>query len=331
MVSTLVIAFFATQVDPHDLRQAMISADYVYVLPTIGLLLLGLITRALRWHILLDRGLTPIRAFSIMNVAYLVNGVLPLRIGELARIYLASRVDPPVKPLKSASTIITERLLDLLAVIVMALFSLSVAPLPEQIQNIALIMGPTAVVGFGILIILARYRQFTEQAITWSEQRIRILKRLPLHTLSQQFLDGLAPLTRWNTLFLAIGLTILSWGISAWAGYVLMYAFYETASWATTFLYIAAAAFAIAVPAIPGNVGTYEGAILLALNATGYTAYTASQIDGTALSFAVMVHAVNLFVHAATGIVGFMQEGISLQQLSHEVNQMQQQVQQDAG
>jgi uncharacterized membrane protein YbhN (UPF0104 family) len=102
------------------------------------------------------------------------------------------------------------------------------------------------------------------------------------------------------------------------AGYVLMFAFFEQASLTATMLYIAAAAFAIALPAVPGNIGTYEASILLALVAMGY------EQSSTAIAFAVMVHTVNVFVHAATGIVGFIQEGISLGQLSQGVRQMQQ-------
>jgi uncharacterized membrane protein YbhN (UPF0104 family) len=99
------------------------------------------------------------------------------------------------------------------------------------------------------------------------------------------------------------------------AGYVLMYAFFDEASLAATMLYIAAAAFAIALPAVPGNLGTYEASILLALTAMGY------EQSSSAIAFAVMVHAVNVFVHATTGVFGFIQEGISLTQLSQGVRQ----------
>ncbi|MBC8098981.1 MAG: flippase-like domain-containing protein, partial [Armatimonadetes bacterium] len=42
----------------------------------------GLGVRAVRWRILLSGGLPLVRAFHILNIAYLVNGVLPLRAGE---------------------------------------------------------------------------------------------------------------------------------------------------------------------------------------------------------------------------------------------------------
>jgi uncharacterized protein (TIRG00374 family) len=323
-ISLLAVWFFYTQVDGTQLVASLRSANYVFVVPCLVFLLLGLVTRALRWRTLLDGGLPLMRAFSIMNVAYLVNSVLPLRIGEVARAYLATRAKPPVPVMKSASTIITERLLDLMAVIIMALFSLTVAPLPAQVQTIAKVLGPLAVAGFGTLVLLAAHREFTERLLGTIVERIPVLRRLNIETLAAHFLDGLAPLAQPRKLVSAVLLTALSWALSAVAGYILMFAFYEQASWATTFLYIAAAAFAIAVPAVPGNVGTYEAAILLALNTTGYAAYSAGQLDGTALSFAVMVHAVNLLVHVGTGIIGFVQEGVTFQQVSQGVKQIQQ-------
>ena len=84
------------QIDFDVLREAVTTARYEYVVPCIVLLLIGLVTRAMRWRLLLSDSLPLGRAFSIMNVAYLVNGVMPLRIGEVARAYLASRVQPPI-------------------------------------------------------------------------------------------------------------------------------------------------------------------------------------------------------------------------------------------
>ena len=323
-ISLIAVIFIYQRINVAQLVEALRLARYGCVVPCVLLLLLALVPRALRWRVLLDGDMPLIHAFSIMNVAYLVNGVIPLRIGELARIYLATRLEHPIPVMKTTSTIITERLLDLLAVVVMALLALAVAPIPDSLRTTAFFMGPLALVGFGVMIMLATYRGVTERFIAVIMERFAIFERLHLDRLAAHFLDGLAPLTRPTALAAAIGLTGLSWMISASAGYVLMYAFYEQASWTTTFLYIAAAAFAIAVPAIPGNVGTYEAAILAALSATGYVTLSVSASFEVGLSFAVMVHTVNVVVHALTGIAGLLHEGISIQQLSHGVRQMQQ-------
>lgn len=322
-ISATAVVVFYRQVDTTALTVALSTARYIYLLPATLLLVLGLVTRAMRWYTLLGGELPIMRAFHIMNIAYLVNGVLPFRIGEVGRIYLVSRHRARISPLKTASTIVTERLLDLMSVILMALFSLYAVQLPPSIQTIAVSLGPLALVAFLMLILLSRYRQQIDRWIAALESRAAIFSRLPIRTIVTQVLDGLGPLSQPRMLLSVLMLTALSWGLSVWAGYVLMYAFYDVASFATTFLYISAAAFAIAVPAVPGNIGTYEAAILLGLEATGYAAYSAGVVDGTALSFAVMVHGLNLAVHASTGVVGFVYEGITLQQLSRGVHEIQ--------
>jgi hypothetical protein len=97
-------------------------------------LLLGLVTRALRWQVLLNGSLVLHRAFSIMNVAYLVNGVLPLRLGEVARVYLTTRLPKPIPVLTTTSTIIVERLLDLLAVVMLMSLALATGNVPTELR-----------------------------------------------------------------------------------------------------------------------------------------------------------------------------------------------------
>ena len=281
-------------------------------------LLLGLFTRAFRWRVLLANQLPFSRAFSIMNVAYLVNGVLPLRIGEVARIYLTTRVQKPIPAMQTASTIVVERLLDLLAVVVMMLLALTVAPVPQELRTAGAIGAGMAIGGFIVLILVARQRIIAEQLIGWLVIKIPILNRLKLANFVSDFIDGLIPILNFSSLSQAIFWTVASWILSVFAGYILMFAFFEQGDLIATMLYIAAAAFAVALPAVPGNIGTYEASILLALVALGY------QQSDTAIAFAITVHAVNVFVHASTGVVGFMREGISLNQLRSGVQQMQQ-------
>jgi glycosyltransferase 2 family protein len=316
--SVLAIYFIVSQVNLTQLGIALQTARYVYLIPCVALLLAGLVTRAIRWRVLLSDGLPIGRTFSIMNVAYLVNGVLPLRIGEVARTYLATRADPPVPVFKTVSTIIVERLLDLLAVLVMLAFAISRGPLPDEIRVAALVSGPISIIGFIVLVVMAGRRAFVERLMKSVTSRVPALQRWNLMGWLNHFLDGLQPLSQPSALVKALWWTVASWGLSICAGYVLMFAFYDHADWAVTCLYISAAALAIAVPAVPGNVGTYEVSILLALQALGY-----GQSASTAGAFAVVVHGINLAVHAVTGLIGILQEGVSLEQLSQGVQRMQ--------
>src|SRR5690606_15887231 len=97
VASLLAIYFIYSQMsnDVGQMWSALRSADYRWVLLSMGVIVAGLFARGARWQVLLGGVLPFMRAFSITNVSYLVNGVLPLRMGELARAYLAAQVVPP--------------------------------------------------------------------------------------------------------------------------------------------------------------------------------------------------------------------------------------------
>lgn len=319
LVSALAIGVIAAQIDLSRLANELASARYIYVLPCVVFLLVGLVTRALRWRVLLSDLLPVGRAFSIMNVAYLVNNILPLRIGEVARAYLATRHHPPVPVPTTISTIVVERLLDLMAILVLLGLALLAGPLPDELRAAGLITAPMVIVGFLVLVVLAARRRFTQALVAWLAVRVPLLERIRFQVIVDHFLDGLMPITQPRSLASALVWTAVSWGFSVLAGYNLMFAFYEQASWAATCLYIAAAAFAIAAPAVPGNLGTYELSILLALSAVGY-----GEPADTAAAFAVLVHGINLAVHCLTGLAGFIREGVTLSQLSDGVQNIRQ-------
>jgi uncharacterized membrane protein YbhN (UPF0104 family) len=106
----------------------------------------------------------------------------------------------------------------------------------------------------------------------------------------------------------------VSWGFSFLTVIALMLVFYPQADPVATLLLIASASFAVALPAIPGNIGPYEGSILLAMGALGYTATDEGM--ATATAFALVVHAANIGVNAALGVIGLMAEGVSLGQIA---------------
>lgn len=314
--SLIAIYFVLSQVNMAELGAVFSRIRWNWVELCALLLVFGLLARAWRWQLLLNGALPLVRSFTIMNVSYLVNGLLPLRMGEVVRAFLATRAEPPVPVFRSLSTIIVERLLDLLAVVGLVLIALASGPLPDQIRAAAVFLGPLALAGFVVLVILSQRRTLVHRLLAALSGRFALLRRWRVDRLVDHFLDGLAPLAKPRALGLALFSTAVSWGFSVVAGYVLMYAVWDTASWSTTALFIAAASLAIAVPAVPGNVGTYELSILLALGATGY-----GEPESAASAFAILVHVVNLVVYAIVGVVSFLYEGVSLEQLSRGVQQ----------
>lgn len=315
IVSAAAAVIVVSQIDLNLLKEALKTARYQFVFPCAALLLVGLLVRGLRWQHLLSYDLRFRRVFHIMNVAYLVNSLLPLRLGEVARAYLATRADPPVPVFKSLTTVVVERLLDLLAVVMLVAIGLIAGPVPSELRYAGAFFGVVGFAGFAMLVLLSRQRAILHRLLAFVTDRITALRRVNVQAWLDHFLDGLLPLASINSLITALVLTALGWLFSVTAGYILMYTFFDDASWAATCLYIAAAALAIAVPAVPGSLGTYELSIIVALEALGY-----GDPSTRAVMFAVTVHAVNLLVHLGTGFLGFIAEGITLQQLQEGVS-----------
>lgn len=311
-------ALILTRLDLAEFASVLLTADYRYLLPSVVAFLLGLGTRAQRWRVLLSNQLPLQRAFHIMNIAYLVNGLLPLRIGELGRVILTSRANRKIPAMHTGSTIVVERLLDVMAVVVMLMIAIVAAPVPLETQRAGFLGAAASVVGFALLIVLGRRREPVVSAIGKLQAQSALLERVSLQRHADAFLSGLSPILDRASLLSALFWTALSWLISVLTNYALMFAFFEAGDWIPIVLSLAFAAFAIAIPVVPGNIGTYELAIISAFTALGY-----DQMDKVA-AFAVAVHALNVVVNSLTGILGLLHEGISLGNLRAQVEQLNQ-------
>lgn len=107
-----------------EIKEKFVNADYFYIFLSVFLGFLSHISRALRWQLLLSplgyRAKTKNRIMAVF-IGYLVNVTIP-RSGEISRALVLNRYDG-VPFDKSFGTIISERIIDL---ILLLLFTLSV-------------------------------------------------------------------------------------------------------------------------------------------------------------------------------------------------------------
>ncbi len=310
---SLVALFYLFRRDLSGVRDELLHARYVMVLPCVLISVIGLWLRSLRWRVLLDGRMSPKDSFHILNVSYFINGVLPLRIGEVARAALATRIDPPVRVLTSLSTILVERLLDTLAVFALVGLTLALLPVGLEIGIVGALLGIGAVIGVIVLVIFAARPTWAHALLDFGARIVPFLRRARFHEWLDHLLDGIKPLASMRATLLAVWWTAAAWTCSVVAGYVILYAVFDDPTWAASMAMIALASFVIAVPAVPGNLGPFEAAVVFGLAGAELVG---EATDPKAVAFALLLHAVNLGTYILMGLIGLWNQDVSLGEIT---------------
>ncbi|MGD8555527.1 MAG: lysylphosphatidylglycerol synthase transmembrane domain-containing protein, partial [Anaerolineales bacterium] len=137
-LAALVVAFWGVQ--PGRFLNKIAQANYVYLIPSALLLLLGLLARARSWQVLLGDQVGFGRAFSALNEGYLLNNMLPLRLGELGRAYMVSQ-GQPIGSAKALATVVMERIIDVVVSLAGLLLALPFVVAPQWARDVAWAAG----------------------------------------------------------------------------------------------------------------------------------------------------------------------------------------------
>ena len=215
--------------------------------------------RGVVWHALL-RAKAPYRdVFLTLNEGYLLNNFLPLRLGELGRAFLLSR-KTGFNFMEVLPTVVIERVLDLAFSALILLSAISfMAGAPDTLKQAAYVASGMVVVGLFSLYLLARNHVWALSVFENIGRRGPILQRFG--GLLKSLFEGLVMLTDGWLFLRVLGLMAINWSIAIVQVLVILLAFFPHAQVVWAMFGLGAAAFGGAIPALPGGVGTFEGAL----------------------------------------------------------------------
>lgn len=232
-----------------------------YLLGFIGLLIVTII-RAARFHLLLhDTGAKFAASLELILIGYFFNALLPFRAGELVRIGYFSRRTPASVP-SVTTAVIVERSLDMLALAILASVFLTDQigrrieglPIPPWALAAAAGLGMLCIVGLGFL----------------AKRRSDGIQNKPTGRLSRfiyEFIRALSSLGSATKIFLGVGLSLVLWLIVSLAIKIAFYSVDLNLPFTFAVVIMLGTCFSIALPAMPGYLGTYHagfvGAALL--------------------------------------------------------------------
>src|SRR5687768_15250483 len=306
IVSILLIAAILYFVDLRAMVAAIRNANYGLLAIATVIGFLWMLVRAIVWRTLLRERASLKDVFFTVGEGYLLNNFLPFRLGEIGRAFLLSRKSG-MQFMEVLPTIVIERVIDLgySAIILLAALPFVVgAEGAEDAERIGVIVGVIVFIGIVILYVLARYNRWALDVFHKLSARWPSLQKFGGSFL-ESFFAGLGVLTDgWLFLRFLFWMT-LNWLVALVAYYLIILAFFPQAQPVWTLFVLGAAAFGGAIPALPGGVGTFEGAVTAAL-----VLFTGD--ESTSLAVALTARLYNYLNSSVIGGIGLMREGQSL-------------------
>lgn len=304
---SIVFAYVAARdVDFSRFWDALEDSQYAWLVPALAVLALGVGLRAVRWRLLFSRETRPPLGATAraLLVGTFFNNVLPARAGEAIRVVALHR-DAGTSRAEALATAVTERMYDVIALLVLLFVALPWLPEVRWLQRAAVLAIVVAVGLVATVFVLAR----------WQERPLRLLlrplTRVPGFAPEQaeraagNMLVGLAALRRAEVAVPALALSFGAILVIAFSFWLVMLAFDLGLGFGAALLVMVATNLAMLIPSSPAALGVFEAATVVALGAYGVD-------DSRALSYAVVLHGLNFLPFVLVGLVLVQGYGIQV-------------------
>lgn len=296
LVVTVVLLWWALRdVSFARVLDHVMAADPGWLAAMVVTATLVFLPRTWRWRVLLApvAATTSFRSrFGAVCIGFMTNNLLPARLGEFARAFSLSRVEP-VGMSAAFGSLVVERIFD--GVVLAAFLGIAVAapgsPLAggdnESIRRIA-VASSTIFLGAGVFLwVMARFPRKVLTAFEHTAGRILTpdLTDRGVEILAA-FIDGLGALHKIPVFLRTLAWTFVVWlvaAVSVWCGFL---AFgIESPGFMGAIFLQSIIGFAVAIPSSPGFFGPFEAACRFGLTFYGVEA---SRIVGFAVGYHVL-------------------------------------------
>jgi uncharacterized protein (TIRG00374 family) len=249
----------------------MKAADYRYLAPYL-LVLAGIhLARTLRWGILLEPvAKVPFaRLNAVSAVGFMALVVLPFRIGEFARPYLIAE-RPRLRVSAALSSVVTERVVD--GIFMGLLLLAALVAVPDGAPGVAVIRVGALIVSaafagaLGFLVVAYRNRALAVRATAWVLRPISARLAERVSGMMDAFIHGLRLVPSRGKVAAFFALTAVYWGLNAGGMALLARGFGFDLSFVQACAVLGVLVVGVMIPAGPGMVGTFQGAVVIGLS-----------------------------------------------------------------
>lgn len=312
VISAALLAYVLRNLDVHQLRAELAGMHWGWALVSAALAPAGLWVRAQRWRFLFPPRANPPALVPAVMIGYMVNNILPLRAGEVVRVYVVAR-HWPGRFWTTLATLVVERLFDsLVIVLILALLVLRL-PVPALVRGAAATLLAIDVAGVLVLALMAaapeRCRRLVSALVRcWPVRRWPALERHATAMLGT-FMAGLDGVRARSHALPLIAWTVAVWLAPALAAWTMLRAMHLDLPILAGWTVMTFVGLGVSIPSAPGYVGVFHTAAALAL---GMFAVPEAQ----AASYALVFHVSQYLPVTLVGWLYLLREQTSLADLT---------------
>lgn len=335
--SALYLAF--RNVPILDLFNYLGSINYLWVIPSILVGLFSFVIRVVRWQIILAsvQKVNFWRAFHPLMIGFMINCILPGRLGEIARpVILRKRDNFPVST--GLATVAAERVFDIVLLIILFVVVLATVEISpdltmtfggytlnrETLEKIGIGMLQLCLVLLAgiVLVTIEKTRSIINRLIykiphmfffIGPDRKKKLEEKLftPLVHIVDNFAQGLSLIKDPRKICICLVLSVAVWSTGALSYYIMSFG---SPGIELTFLEMTAVmviiCFFIALPSVPGFWGVWEAGGVFAMTIFGVAAKDAA-------GFTLANHAIQMIPVIIIGFISAVVIGVKIRNIAY--------------
>ncbi len=302
-LSAALLGYMLWSVDPGQLLAQLRHTHWGWMALAFALAPAGLWVRARRWRYLFPPHQAPPALTAAVMIGYMANNVLPLRAGEVVRVYVVARRRGHGF-WTVLGTLVVERVLDSLTIVLVLALLVLLVPVPPLFQWAAVTVLAVDVAAAGVLAAFAGAPAICRRWLARLAGRWPALERR-LARVFETFVAGLDGIRHARNLPLLLAWTVLVWLAPALSAWATMRALTLELPFVAAWTVLAFVGLGISIPAAPGYIGVFHYAAVLALAIFG--------VDRpAAVGYALLFHAAHYVPITLAGWLFLLREQVSL-------------------
>ncbi len=308
-VSTVFIYLTLKGVDLKEVLAELRNKSYGFLLPVAAVCILTQIIRSVRWGVILS----PIKAisqrtlFPITSIGFMAIIVAPMRLGEIVRPYLIN-VKQSVPLGSGIATILIERTMDLLMVLLFLSVVLSQVSLPNWIVRSGAVLLGIILLEFLFIILFMIFPERVKKIIFPITRRLPMKIAKGFEAFIENIANGFRVISSIKIITQVFLLSFLVWFLSALAVY-LLFSFHNMRLGILEALTVATiTALGVSLPAAPGLIGNFQFACMFALSFWGVA-------KNEAFAFAMVYYFTGVGINIVLGLIFLPFVNIPLRQM----------------